>query len=88
MFTIFTDGLDREIKCTFSNFTDDRKMGGGVDLMKGQERNLDSLEQWAKNNRMMFNKTKCQVSQKPQADLQVWGRGTEKLAGKKKDLVC
>lgn len=84
MFTIFTDGLDREIKCTFSNFTDDRKMGGRVDLVKGQERNLDSLDQWAKNNRMMFNKTKCQVSQKPQADLQVWGRGTEKLAGKKR----
>lgn len=29
--------------------------------MEGQERNLDSLDQWAKNNRMMFNKAKCQV---------------------------
>jgi len=44
------------------------------------QRDLDRLDQWALNNCMSFNRTKCQVphlSQKPHASLQAWAEWLE-----------
>ncbi|GAB0193764.1 mitochondrial enolase superfamily member 1 [Grus japonensis] len=51
-------------ECTLSNFPDDTKLAGALDILDGCAatlRDLDMLEKWANRNLIKFNKGNCKV---------------------------
>ena len=64
LFSIFITNINSGIECTLSKFVHDTRLYGAVDKLEGWDaiwRDLYSLEQWAQESLMRFNKFKCKV---------------------------
>ena len=64
LFNIFINDLDEEVQGTLIKFADDTKLCGIANTLEDRNKlqsDLDRLERWAENNRMKFNRDKCQV---------------------------
>jgi len=63
-FNILINALDNGADCILSMFAGKKKLGGAADTPEGFDAiqmDLVSLEKWADNNLMKFNKDKCKV---------------------------
>ena len=61
---LFNSYMDSGIECTLSKSSDDTKLCGVVDMLKGRgaiQRYLDRLERWVCMNLMKFSNAKCRV---------------------------
>ena len=64
LFNIFINDIYSRIECTLSEFLDDAKLYGAVNIAEGQDAiqsDPDRLQQWAQENLMRFNKSKHKV---------------------------
>ena len=58
LFNIFINHLDDRIESTLTMSANDRKLGGERDTTEGEailQRDLDRMEEWARNNCVKFN---------------------------------
>ena len=65
LFNIFINNLDEVIEFTLNKFTNDTKLGGVADILKGCatiQQFLCRQESWVGKNLMRFNKSKCRVA--------------------------
>uniref|UniRef100_A0A670JXF3 Reverse transcriptase domain-containing protein n=1 Tax=Podarcis muralis TaxID=64176 RepID=A0A670JXF3_PODMU len=64
LFNIFINDLDDGLKGILIKFADDTKLGGVANTPEDRitlQNDLDRLENWAKTNKMNFNREKCKV---------------------------
>ncbi|GAB0209733.1 cAMP-dependent protein kinase inhibitor alpha [Grus japonensis] len=64
LFNIFVSDMDGGIECNLSKFADNTMLSGVVDTPEEKDaiqRDLESLERWARVNRMKFNQAKCNI---------------------------
>ena len=64
LFNIFVGDTDSGIECTLSKFADNTSLCDMVNMLEGRDaiqRDLESLESWARAYLMKFNKAKCKV---------------------------
>jgi len=64
LLNIFVGDTDSGIESTLSNFADDTKLCGAVNMLQGRDaiqQDLDRLQKWASVNLMEFNKAKYKV---------------------------
>uniref|UniRef100_A0A670I6Y3 Reverse transcriptase domain-containing protein n=1 Tax=Podarcis muralis TaxID=64176 RepID=A0A670I6Y3_PODMU len=64
LFNIFINDLDDGLKGILIKFADDTKLGGVTNTPEDRitlQNDLDRLENWAKTNKMNFNREKCKV---------------------------
>jgi len=62
--SIFINDIDSGIECTLSNFADNTRLNGAVDLHKGKhaiQRHFNRRKDWARVNSMKFKKAKGEV---------------------------
>jgi len=61
LFNIFTNDSDSGIEDTLSEFPDNIKMWGAIDMLKGEGTIKRDLDLFKQENSMRFNKSKCKV---------------------------